>query len=349
MSLKSYLAAMPKAELHVHLEGSILPETVLFLAERNKINLPVDTVEGLQKLYEFTDFPHFITIYTMITGCLQQPEDYIEVVYRFGQEMARQNIRYAEVTWSPQSHVWRGIPFSVLLEALNEGRSKARADFGVEMRWIPDIVRSWIDAADEFHQEAAAWIYSDEAMAGGVVALGLGGFEVGYPPEQFEVPFRLARERGLPGNPHAGETEGAASVWGAIRSLKARRIGHGVRAVEDPSLVRYLADAQIPLEVNPTSNLCLKIYPSYAQHPLKQLIEAGCIVTINSDDPPLFNTTLTDEYWHAVVDCGLTLEQLEDAALNAVRYSYLPANEKSDLLAEFETAYAHLRPAHGIR
>lgn len=346
MSLKSYIEAMPKAELHVHLEGAILPETVLFLAERNKVKLPVDTVEGLQKLYEFVDFPHFVTVFNMVISCLQKPEDYIDVVMRFGQEMARQNIRYAEVTWSPQSHVWRGIPFSVLLEALNEGRAKAKHSDGVELRWIPDIVRSWPDATDDFHEEAARWISSDEALAGGVVALGLGGFEVGYPPERFEVPFRLARERGLPGNPHAGETEGAASVWGAIRSLKARRIGHGVRAVEDPALVKYLAEQKIPLEVNPTSNLCLKVYPSYTEHPLKKLVEAGCIVTINSDDPPLFNTTLTDEYLHAVEDCGLTLEQLENAVLNAVRYSYLPEASKVGLVAAFEADFATLRRQH---
>ncbi len=348
MSLRSYLAAMPKAELHVHLEGSILPETVLELAQRNQVELPVKTVEELRALYEFVDFPHFIKIFGIAIGCIVQPSDFAEVVYRHGQEMARQNIRYAEITFSPQSHVHRGFPFSVLLAELNRGRARAKQDFGVEMRWIPDLVRSWPEADDAFHEEAAAWLYSDEALAGGVVALGLGGFEVGYLPERFEIPFRKALEKGLPGNPHAGETLGAESVWGAIRSLKARRIGHGVRAIEDPALIQYLADNKIPLEVNPTSNLCLKIYPSYAEHPLKKLIEAGCVVTLNSDDPPLFNTTLTDEYIHAVEDMGLTLNQLETVALNAVRYSYLPDEEKSALLAEFQSSYARLRHEHGV-
>jgi adenosine deaminase len=191
--------------------------------------------------------------------------------------------------------------------------------------------------------EAAAWIYSDEAIAGGVVALGLGGNEAGHPPEWFEEPFRKARERGLPANPHAGELEGAASIRGAIDTLKARRIGHGVRAIEDPELVRYLAENQIPLEVNPTSNLCLNVYPSYEAHPLQQLIEARCIVTINSDDPPLFNTTLTDEYIHAVEDCGLTIEQLEETVLNGIRYSYLPDDEKTTMEADFRGEFARLR------
>lgn len=345
MSLRSFIQAMPKAELHVHLEGAILPETVMELAQRNKVELPVKTVEELRALYEFVDFPHFIKIFGVAFSCIVKPEDLAEIVYRFGQEMARQNIRYAEVTFSPQSHRF---PFPVLLKALNEGRTQAKAEFEVEMRWIPDLVRSWPDADDAFHEEAASWLYSDEALQGGVVALGLGGFEVGYPPERFARPFQRALERGLPANPHAGETVGAESVWGAIRTLKAKRIGHGVRAIEDPELVKYLAENQIPLEVNPTSNLCLKVFPSYAEHPLKRLMEVGCIVTINSDDPPLFNTTLTDEYIHAVEEMGLTVDQLIEVALNAVRYSYLPEDEKAALLHEFETAYTNLRREYSI-
>jgi adenosine deaminase len=192
------------------------------------------------------------------------------------------------------------------------------------------------------------WVCSPEAHAGGVVALGLGGPEIGFPPELFTEAFQRANDCGIPANPHAGETVGAESIWGAIRSLGATRIGHGVRAIEDANLLGYLAEHRIPLEVNPTSNLCLKVYPSYQAHPLKRLIETGCLVTINSDDPPLFNTTLTDEYRHAVEDCGLSLHQLEQAALNAVRVSYLPGDAKSRLLAEFEASYAYLRTVHGV-
>jgi len=347
MSLHSYLAAMPKAELHVHLEGSTQPETLFELAERNGIKLPAANPDALREHYHFRDFPHFIEIYMMIINCLRTEQDFSDLVYRFGGEMARQNIRYAEVTWTPQFYV-RGelqMPFPVLLDAINDGRRRANEQWGVDMRWIPDIVRN----LPQYKEDVTDWVCSPAARDGGVVALGLGGFEVGYPPELFEAQYRRAREQhGIPGNPHAGETMGAESVWGAIHSLQSTRIGHGVRAIEDPALVRYLAEHQIPLEINPTSNLCLNVFPAYAQHPLKKLIEAGCLVTVNSDDPPLFNTTLTAEYIHAIEDCGLSLHQLEEAALNAVRVSYLADEQKNALLGEFQAAYAQLRQQHGV-
>ena len=191
MSIESYISALPKAELHVHLEGSTQPETLLELADRNGVKLPASTVEDLRRLYVFRDFDDFIQIYLLIIKCLQKQQDFSDIVYRFGAEMARQNIRYAEVTWTPQFYV-KGdnqMPFPVLLEALNDGRERARREWGVEMRWIPDIVRNM----PQYMHEVAEWVSSPAARDGGVVALGLGGFEVGYPPEQFEEPFRYAR------------------------------------------------------------------------------------------------------------------------------------------------------------
>ena len=260
--------------------------------------------------------------------------------------MARQNIRYAEVTWTPYTHVYQysDIPWQDLLAAIESGRAQARRDFGVDMRWIPDISRCFTDTADP----VVNWLLSDEARAAGVVALGLGGPEVGYPPELFENAFDKALAGGLHSNPHAGETVGPESVWGAIRALKAERIGHGVRSIEDPALIAYLVEHQVPLEVNPTSNLCLRVYPSYHDHPLRRLMEAGVYVTVNSDDPVLFNTTLNDEYLHAVQDCGLSVPQLEQAALNAVRASYLPPDEKQAMLTVFQQAYARLRHQYGL-
>lgn len=181
-----------------------------------------------------------------------------------------------------------------------------------------------------------------------MVALGLGGPEAGHPAEDFAAVFTHARGSGLPATPHAGEGAGPESVWSALRELHASRIGHGVRAVEDSDLMLYLAETGVALEVCPTSNLQLGFYPSYDSHPLKQLVAAGCRVTINSDDPALFATGLSDEYRHAVEDCGLSVDQLEDAALNAVAASFLPDGEKADLHAAFEADYARLRAQHGM-
>jgi adenosine deaminase len=232
-----------------------------------------------------------------------------------------------------------GLALSDVLAGLNEGRAAVLKQYGVQLRWMPDIVRSLPPPDDR----VVAWLCGDEARRGGVVALGLGGPEAGHPPEKFQQVFDRARAAGVPANPHAGEAAGPESVWGALKALKAVRIGHGVRAIEDAALVKHLVERRIPLEVCPTSNLRLGIYPSYGEHPLKRLVEAGCVVTINSDDPVLFDTTLTDEYRHALQDCGLTLKQLEAAALNAVTRSYLPDDEKAAMLETCRTKWARLR------
>jgi len=341
LTLRDFIRQMPKAELHVHLEGTMQPETLLELAQTHGISLPASDVEGVRRWYTFRDFDHFVEIYVAICACLRRPEDFARVAYEYGRSMAAQNIRYAEVTFSPDTHILRpdGLDWPNLLNAVNAGRERARAEFDVEMRWIPDIVRCNPETAIT----VAEWLARDESRAGGVVAIGLGGPEAGWPPELFVEAFAYARERGLHSNPHAGEMAGPESVWGALRALGAERLGHGVRSVEDPALVEHLVAHGTPLEVCPTSNICLNAYPSYAAHPLKTLVEAGACVTINSDDPALFNTTLVDEYMHAVEDCGLTVQQLEAVALNAVRAAYLPAEEKSALRREFEGAYAGLR------
>jgi adenosine deaminase len=346
VTLTDYIGAMPKVELHIHLEGSVQPQTLFDLAQRHYIALPVSSVSELAAWYTFRDFNHFLNIFTKICECLRAPEDFTRITYEYGKSMARQNIRYAEVTWTPYTHVYQysDIPWQDLLAAIETGREQARRDFGVDMRWIPDIARCFTDTADP----VVDWLLSDEARAAGVVALGLGGPEVGYPPELFESAFDKALAGGLHSNPHAGETVGPESVWGAIRALKAERIGHGVRAIEDPALMGYLVEHRLPLEVNPTSNLCLRVYPSYHDHPLRQLIQAGVCVTVNSDDPALFNTALNDEYVHAVQDCGLSVSQLEQAALNAVRASYLLPDEKQAMLAAFQQEYARLRRQYEI-
>jgi adenosine deaminase len=342
MSVGEYLREAPKAHLHAHLEGSILPETLLTLARRNGVALPADSVEGLRAWFTFRDFDHFIEIYLTITRCLRTAEDYELIAYEFGVEMARQQIRYAEVTFSPSTHEALGVPFDTQFAGLTRGRERARAEFGVEMAWIFDIVRN---IALERRAQWAEYTLARaiEGMGDGVVALGLGGAEVGNPPEAFAQWFARAREAGLHCIPHAGETDGPASVWGAIRALGAERIGHGVRAIEDPALVDSLRERQIALEVCPTSNLRLGVYPSYAAHPLRRLYEAGVPITINADDPPLFNTTLNDEVELLATAFGLSLDEIDAILLNGVRYSFLSPERKAALEAEFVAELARLR------
>lgn len=346
MSLESYARALPKAELHVHLEGSIQPATLLTLAQRNHVTLPAETVEGLREWFRFRDFEHFVEIYLAITRCLRTAADYELIAYEFGAEVARQNVRYAEVTFTPSTHEHMGIPHDVYFAGLEAGRARARADFGVELRWIFDIVRN---IADPARREAAADYTTGVAIndrAHGVVALGFAGLEHGFAIAPFVPYFERARGAGLHVIPHAGETAGPESIWDAIRLLGAERIGHGVRAIEDPALVTYLAEHALPLEVNVTSNLRLGIYSDLASHPLPRLLAAGVPITINSDDPALFNTTLANEYALLAGPFGLDAQTIDAMALNGVRYAFLSEPEKEAFVAAYQNDLERLKEAH---
>jgi aminodeoxyfutalosine deaminase len=339
MTLASYIAAMPKVELHVHLEGSIGATTLLELAARNGIRLSVATEDEVRALCSYRDFRQFVEVILLHARCLQRPEDFVLAVERMGRQMSASNIRYAEVFWAPQIYVDRGVPPLAILDALQEGGRRAQEGGGPQLRWIPDVVRS----REPPDGEMLAVLLGDEARRRGVVGLGLGGIEADHPPQKFRDLFRCAADAGLPACPHAGEFAGPASVRGALDALGAKRIGHGVRSVEDAELLRHLVENKITLEVCPTSNLALHVCPSYEAHPLRRLVEAGCRVTINTDDPALFGTNLNDEYRHAVEDCGLTLDQLETAALNAVRACHAPTEQKDAWLSSFRNEYACLR------
>ncbi len=339
-----YIEAVPKAELHVHLEGSIQPATLLMLAQRNDVKLPVQKVEDLQDWFTFRDFDHFIEIYFEISSCLKTSDDYELIAYEFGANMARQNVRYAEVTFSPSTHQFSlGIPFDVFFSGLTKGRLRAQKEFGVEIRWIFDIVRDIPDEMLNLRRAEYTLAVAQEGMNDGVVALGLGGGEVGNPPEQYAQWFEKAREAGLHSAPHAGETVGPESVWGAVRVLGAERLGHGVRSIEDSELVEYLAERHIPLEICPTSNIRLGVYPDLLSHPLRGLHEAGVPVTVNSDDPPLFNTTFTNEVKLLADPFNFAINTIDEILLNGVRCSFLPVEEKQAMEALFQAEMTKLQ------
>ena len=340
VDLRTFARQMPKVELHIHLEGSIRPATLLQLAGRNGIELPAQDVDGLQDFYRFRDFAHFIEVYVTITRCLQTPDDYRLIAYEFGADCARQNVRYAEVTFSIFTNVtYANLPWQAIVEGLNAGRTQARSEFGVDWRWVFDIVR------DVPHTQGQVVEIALAAQDRGVVALGLGGSEKGFPPKLFVQSFERARQGGLHSAPHAGEIAGPESIWNALRLLYAERIGHGVRCEDDPALIDYLRERQIPLEVCPTSNICLGVFPSYEAHPLRRLWDEGLYVTVNSDDPPLFNTDLNREYEVLVDHFGFTADELEQASLNGLRASFLPKAEKAQLETEFRAEFKRLRTA----
>ncbi|MGZ6365452.1 MAG: adenosine deaminase [Ktedonobacteraceae bacterium] len=342
--IERYLKAVPKAELHVHLEGSIYPATLLKLAQQNDVKLPVQTVEDLQNWFTFRNFDHFIEIYFAISSCLKTCDDYELIAYEFGAQMAPQNVRYAEVTFSPSTHEFSlGNPFDVFFSGLTKGRLRAQKDFGVEIRWVFDIVRDIPELLLNQRRADYTLAVAEEGMHDGVVALGLGGGEVGNPPERYAKWFEKALESGLHSVPHAGETVGPESVWGAVRVLGAERLGHGVRSIEDSELIDYLAEEHIPLEICPTSNIKLGVYSNLAAHPFRRLYDAGVPVTINSDDPPLFNTTLNEEVKLLFAPFNFEINSINEILLNSVRYSFLPLEERHALEDLFRTEMTKLQ------
>ena len=342
-ALAAYARAAPKAELHVHLEGAIRPATLLELARRNGVPLPARNLEELRRWFVYRDFDHFVEIYIAISRCLRTAADYEFVVHEFGAELARQNVRYAEVTFSPATHQVLGVPQDAWFSGLTRGRARVRAEFGVEIAWVFDISRKTKDPSRTRPMADYTTAVAIEGRGDGVVALGLGGIEAGGPPEPFAPWFARARAAGLHSVPHAGEHAGPESVWGAIRALGAERIGHGVRAIEDPRLVAYLAEHRIPLEVSPTSNVLLGVAPSLAEHPFPRLHAAGVVLTINSDDPPLFNTTLNDEAALLADPFGLDIAAIDEVLLNAVRHSFQPPDRRRAMEAAFAAELAALK------
>jgi aminodeoxyfutalosine deaminase len=279
----------PKIELHVHLEGTVQPETLLEIARRNRYVLPVDSVDELRALYEYRDFLQFIEIFMLTSGALEREEDYRQIVVEYAAEAARHGAVYLEAIFA--LGLWRGLDSDVVFTGVCDGADEARERYGVEIRLTPDIARVYsLDEALEVVR------YAIKYRNRGVVGVGLGGPEAEHPPEPYAPAFELARSEGLASVPHAGEHAGPASIRGALGALGARRIRHGIRAVEDPGLLQELADRRIVLDVCPISNIRTGAVSSLDRHPLPQLVAAGAVCSLSTDDPAMFDTDLTREY-----------------------------------------------------
>jgi aminodeoxyfutalosine deaminase len=330
-SLEAFVSALPKAELHVHLVGSAPVETVLELARRHPERGVPTTEEGLRAFYAFRDFPHFIDVYQAVSGLISEPEDLADLVRGVGRVLAAQNVRYAEFQFGPYAFQRIGMPDPVITEALDAGARDALAGHGVRMRWIVEFPGQ---SAGDYAR--AALRFALENPPAGLVGFGIGGIEAGRAPYADEIRsvFAAAAAAGLHCVPHAGETTGPATVWEAVTHLHAERIGHGIRSLDDPSLVSYLAERQLPVDVSPTSNVCTRCVPTIAGHPLRRMVEAGLFVTLNSDDPPMFGTNLSNEYLVAGRDLGFSPAELAGLAANGVRASFLDAASKDALLTE---------------
>jgi aminodeoxyfutalosine deaminase len=330
-TLEGFVAALPKVELHVHLVGSAPVETVLSLARRHPDRGVPASEEGLREFYTFRDFPHFIDVYTAVSGLISEPEDIADLIRGVAANLAAQNVRYAEFQFGPYAFQRTGMPDAVITEALDAGTRDALAKYGVRIGWIVEFPGQ---SAGDYARAALRLALENPPAA--LVGFGIGGIEAGRAPHTAVIRdvFGAARAAGLHRVPHAGETTGPGCVWEAVEHLHAERIGHGIRSLEDPSLVDYLAERRLPVDVSPTSNVCTRCVPSIAGHPLREMIEAGLLVTLNSDDPPMFGTSLSNEYLVAGRDLGFSPAELAELAANGVRASFLGEPEKEALLAE---------------
>jgi aminodeoxyfutalosine deaminase len=329
--LDAFIAGLPKAELHVHHVGSASPRIVAELAARHPgSRVPADP-EALADYFTFRDFAHFIEVYLSVVELIREPEDVRLLTYEVARDMARQNIRYAELTLTPYSSVRRGIPDVAFVEAVEDARTAAERELGVVLRWCFDIPgEAGLASAEE-----TARIALDLAPEG-LVSFGLGGPEIGVPRGQFKPYFDRARAAGLRSVPHAGETTGPESIWDSLELLGAERIGHGTTAVRDPRLLAHLAERRIPLEVCPTSNIATRAVPTLEEHPIRRMVEAGVLVTVNSDDPPMFGTDLNTEYAVAARLLGLDAAGVAGLARNAVEASFMTGPAKARLTAEID-------------
>lgn len=334
--MRDFIQGLPKAELHVHHIGSVSPRIVAELAGRHPgAAVPTD-LEELRRYFEFHDFAHFIEVYLSVVDLVRTPEDIRYLTYEIARDMAEgQSLRYAELTCTPYTSVIRGIPIEAYNEAIEDARVAAERDFGLVLRWIFDIPgESGLPAAD------ATLGYALDHAPEALIGFGLGGPEVGVPRAQFQPHFEAAVAAGLHSIPHGGETTGPETVWDAVRLLQAERIGHGTSAAQDFTLLEHLADEGIALEVCPSSNIATRAVATLEEHPLRTFVEAGVPVSIGSDDPPMFNTTLNREYEIAADLLDLDREGVADLARMSVEVSFAPDDVKDRILGEIDAYVA---------
>ena len=321
---------MPKIELHVHLEGATQAETFYELAKKNQVDFKVNSLEEWKSFFAFKDFGHFLEVYTKSITALKKPEDYTYIIEKFYKHQAEQNIVYSEAYISA-SFIIQKFKTKAILDAIEEGIRLGSKKYDIKINFIPDISRELVDT-----QIRVVDFIIEGQKRGLFIGMGIGGPEQGFPPELFIEAFKKAKSNSLRLVAHAGETEGPKSIWGALKSLGAERIGHGVRSLENPNLIQYLIQNKIPLEVSPTSNYALGIVKHGENHPIRKLIDSGVICTINSDDPAMFSTSLNQEYF-LLLKQGFDCKELYKMNLKALEVSFADVKIKEKIRAKLET------------
>ena len=327
------LRKMPKAELHIHIEGSLEPELIFALAERNKVSIPYANVEELRSAYAFSNLQSFLDIYYAGASVLIKEQDFYDMAHAYFVKAAQDNVVHAELFFDPQTHTARGVSMDVVVKGLHRACMDAQKEFGISASLILCFLRHLSEeAAFETLEEAMPW--RDK-----IVGIGLDSGELGNPPEKFARVFARCRELGFHLVAHAGEEGPPAYIWTALDVLKVERIDHGVQSIKDPALLERLAKDRIALTVCPLSNLKLCVFPDLASHNLRQLLDAGLAVTVNSDDPAYFGGYMNDNFTQIFAATGMTAQHAYTLARNSFEASFIDAAEKQACIDRLDQVF----------
>jgi len=326
--MDDFIAQLPKAELHLHIEGTLEPELALRLAEKNKITFPYQTVEQMQAAFDFTNLQSFLDLYYASISVVKTEEDFHDLTLAYLKKAASQNVRHTEIFFDPQTHTDRNIPFETILNGITSALKRGQTELGISSQLILSFLRHLsAESAMETLQQALPFREQ-------IVGVGLDSSELGHPPSKFVKVFDEARRHGFRVVCHAGEEGPPEYITEALDLLHAERIDHGVRCMEDPALVSRLAEEQIPLTTCPLSNIRLCVFKTMQEHPLKQMLDAGLMVTVNSDDPPYFGGYVNENFAAVQQAFDLSQNDLVKLARNSFAAAFLSDEEKQKLIAE---------------
>jgi adenosine deaminase len=337
--MESFIKGIPKAELHLHIEGTLEPEMMFKIAKRNCIKIRYKTVEEVMAAYSFRNLQDFLNVYYEGTGVLRSEQDFYELTWAYLEKACSQNILHAEVFFDPQAHTRRGLKFETVITGIRKALREAEQKLGISTRLIMCILRD-LDVESALKTLEEALSYKDW-----ITAIGLDSAEVGNPPSKFQKVFEKALQEGFLTVAHAGEEGPAAYIWEAVKLLKVSRVDHGNHAIDDEELLRELARRRIPLTMCPLSNLKLDVVKSLEEHPLKRMLEKGVVVTVNSDDPAYFGGYINENFLAVQKALGLDKHQIFELAKNSFQASFLGGHEKREMMAKLEK-YAK---EHGVR
>jgi adenosine deaminase len=331
------VAKIPKVELHLHLEGAIPLETLFQFIQRKGPNSSIKSLDDLRQKFAYTDFAHFIKIWRWKDSFITHESDFEEIAYQVLRDLSAQNVKYVEAFYAPGGYREQKLSIQGITENLIAGKERAYQDFGIRSELIIDLIRN--------HGQEKAMHYLDEVtpyVGKGVIGIGLGGPEHDFPADPYEGIYQEAKERGFRLTAHAGEAAGAHSIRAAIEKLDTERIGHGLRAYEDPQLVSLLKERQIPLEMCVISNVKTGVCDAVESHPIKDYFQKGLLVTVNSDDPTMFNTSINQEYLVLAQQLRFTVNELKQLSINGLEASFLSDDDKKAMRVQFETEWQQL-------